>query len=122
TLLPDVGVTALSRATKARHVYHLYVVRVPDRDALQRALRERGIGTGIHYPTPIHLPPAYADLGHHPGDFPHAERAASEVLSLPLYPEMPPSACDEVVQAIHQARRPTRVAPPLADVRGLAVP
>lgn len=72
-----------------RHVYHVYAVRSPERDALQAHLTERGVGTGIHYPIPVHLLPAYADLGHGPGSFPVTEKAASEVLSLPMYPELP---------------------------------
>ena len=71
-----------------RHVYHLYVIRDRDRDRLQAHLTERGVSTGIHYPTPVHMQPAFADLGYRPGDFPHAEAAAAEVLSLPMYPEL----------------------------------
>jgi dTDP-4-amino-4,6-dideoxygalactose transaminase len=70
------------------HAYHQYTVRVEKRDALQRALSEGKIGSAIYYPVPLHLQPLYASLGHKPGDFPHAERAAQEVLSLPMYPEL----------------------------------
>ena len=72
----------------ARAVYHLFVVRHPRRDALAAALKERGIGTLIHYPIPLHLQPAFAGARAAPGDFPVAEKAAGEILSLPLYPEM----------------------------------
>jgi dTDP-4-amino-4,6-dideoxygalactose transaminase len=72
----------------ARHVYHVYAVRAPDRDDLQQALLAAEIHTGVHYPVPVHLQPAYADLGYQPGDFPQAERASRDVLSLPLYPEL----------------------------------
>jgi dTDP-4-amino-4,6-dideoxygalactose transaminase len=72
----------------ARHVYHVYAVRAADRDGLQQALLAAEIHTGVHYPVPVHLQPAYADLGHQPGDFPQAERASRDVLSLPLYPEL----------------------------------
>ena len=72
----------------SRHVYHQYVVRVPERDAWRAALTEAGVQTGVHYPIPVHLQPAYADLGYSSGDFPIAERAAAEVLSLPMFPEM----------------------------------
>lgn len=77
-----------------RHVYHLYVVRHSQRDALRAFLRERGIGTLVHYPMPVHLQPAYADLGYHAGSLPDSETIAREVLSLPLYPEL---RDDEVV-------------------------
>jgi dTDP-4-amino-4,6-dideoxygalactose transaminase len=72
----------------ARHVYHLYTLRTPDRDSLQSALQNKGIQTGIHYGTPVHLQPAYANLGYERHSLPHSEKAANEVLSLPLYPEM----------------------------------
>ena len=70
------------------HVYHLYVIRTQNRDALQAHLKERGIGTAIHYPTPVHLQPFYAKEGHVRGKFPIAEKICNEILSLPLYPEM----------------------------------
>ena len=70
------------------HVYHQYTIRIEYRDALQKFLRERKIGSTIYYPYPLHLQPLYASLGHKPGDFPHSERAAQEVLSLPMYPEL----------------------------------
>ena len=70
------------------HVWHLYVIRVPRRDEVLRKLNAAGIGAGIHYPTPIHLQGAFRHLGHRAGDFPVAERAAAEVLSLPLFPEI----------------------------------
>ncbi len=72
----------------ASHVFHLYVVRVQNRDSVQQALREAGIATGIHYPIPLHLQPAYRHLGIPPGTFPVAERFAGEILSLPMYPEL----------------------------------
>jgi dTDP-4-amino-4,6-dideoxygalactose transaminase len=72
----------------SRSVYHLYVVRAADRDRLQAELAREGIGTGIHYPTPLHLLKAYDALRFRPGDFPIAEGAASQVLSLPMFPEL----------------------------------
>lgn len=72
----------------SRHVYHVYVVRVPRRDALRARLAAEGVQTGVHYPIPVHLQPAYADLGYARGDFPTAERLADEVLSLPMFPEL----------------------------------
>jgi dTDP-4-amino-4,6-dideoxygalactose transaminase len=83
--------TAASAPTErpaSRHVYHQYVVRVPERDAWRAALTEAGVQSGVHYPIPVHLQPAYADLGYSSGDFPIAEQAAAEVLSLPMFPEM----------------------------------
>ncbi len=70
------------------HAYHQYTIRVEKRDALRRALSDAKIGSAVYYPVPLHLQPLYASLGHKAGDFPHAERAAQEVLSLPMYPEL----------------------------------
>lgn len=86
-----------------RHVYHVYAVRAPDRDGLSRYLQASGIQTGLHYPIPVHLQRAHADLGYGVGDFPHAEAAAHEVLSLPLYPEMTARQIESVAQAIEEA-------------------
>jgi dTDP-4-amino-4,6-dideoxygalactose transaminase len=72
----------------AYHVYHLYVVQTEARDQLRRILDEAGVQTGIHYPVPVHLQPAYASLGYKAGDFPEAERQARRVLSLPMFPEL----------------------------------
>jgi len=82
------------------HVYHLYVIRVKERDALADHLRRKGIGTGIHYPIPIHLQEAYKELGHKKGDFPVAERLAGEILSLPMYPELGEEGVAAVVDAV----------------------
>jgi dTDP-4-amino-4,6-dideoxygalactose transaminase len=82
-----------------RHVYHIYATRAVNREKLQAGLQERGIATGIHYPTPVHLLPAYADLGYKEGAFPHSESAANEVLSLPMYPELSAAMQEEVAQA-----------------------
>ena len=87
-LLADSGARLPVAKPFARHVYHVYAVRVPKRDAVLAALRDHGIDAGIHYPIPVHLQQAYADLGCGPGDFPCAEQAAEEVLSLPMYPEL----------------------------------
>ncbi len=70
------------------HVYHLYVVRVPDRDRVREALNERGVGCGMHYPIPLHLQAAYRDLGYFEGDFPETEDSAASILSLPMFPHM----------------------------------
>lgn len=87
----------------SRHVYHIYAVRSSQRDILQQRLQEHEIQTGIHYPIPVHLQPAYADFGYKRGDFPVAEQAASEVLSLPMYPELPASDLETVVDAVREA-------------------
>jgi dTDP-4-amino-4,6-dideoxygalactose transaminase len=82
------------------HVYHQYVVRVPDRDRLRTALTKEGIGTQIYYQRPLHLQPALAPLGYEPGAFPESERAAHEVLALPIFPELRHDQVDTVVEAI----------------------
>lgn len=87
---------------KAKPVYHLYVIRVRDRDLLRKKLKEENIDTGIHYPIPLHLQPALAYLGQGKGSFPMAEEAASTVLSLPLYPEMTKEQIETVVAAVKQ--------------------
>ena len=85
-----------------RHVFHLYVIRVKDgqRDALRQYLADRGIGTGVHYPVPIHLQEASAFLGYRQGDFPVTERLAGEVLSLPMYAELTDAQVDTVSTAV----------------------
>jgi dTDP-4-amino-4,6-dideoxygalactose transaminase len=82
------------------HVYHQYTIRVEDRDTLQKLLNERNIGSAVYYPVPLHLQPLYAVLGHRPGDFPHAEHAAQEVLSLPIYPELRADQRDRVAETV----------------------
>ncbi len=88
-----------------RHVYHLFVVRFPahDRDAIARKLSDAGIQTVVHYPIPIHLQKAYADLGYRPGAFPNAEAAARSILSLPMFPEMTRAQCDLVCETLRAA-------------------
>ncbi|HST89742.1 MAG TPA: DegT/DnrJ/EryC1/StrS family aminotransferase [Ktedonobacterales bacterium] len=81
-------------------VFHLYVVRHPERDRLKEHLAARGIGTGIHYPLPIHLQPAYAALGHQSGAFPVTERLAGQVLSLPLYAELTEAQIARIAEAV----------------------
>ncbi|MDA8404204.1 MAG: DegT/DnrJ/EryC1/StrS family aminotransferase [Desulfobacteraceae bacterium] len=87
-LLADADLSLPCEAPYARHIYHLYVVRSRERDHLQRKLKEHGIITSIHYPMPVHYQKAYQILGYSRGDFPVAERFSSEILSLPLYPEL----------------------------------
>lgn len=86
----------------AEHVYHLYVVRTPRRDALRAFLAERGVGTGLHYALPTHLQPAYRDLGVQAGSLPVTEQQAAEVLSLPLYPELTPAEVDRVIDLVNE--------------------
>jgi dTDP-4-amino-4,6-dideoxygalactose transaminase len=100
--LAGAGVGLPREQPYARAVYHLYVVRHPRRDALAAALRERGIGTLVHYPIPLHLQPAFAFLGARAGDLPVAERAAGEILSVPLYPEMTDAQAEAVIRAIRE--------------------
>jgi len=95
-LLADCEVETPKEMSWGRHVYHVYTLRTSDRDGLQATLTAEGIQTGIHYPVPVHLQPAYADLAYGPGTFPHAEDAANQVLSLPLYPELSSQAIAQV--------------------------
>ena len=87
-----------------RHVYHVYAVRTDDREKLRDVLGKQGIQTGVHYPIPVHLQPAHADLGYHAGDFPVAEQVAREVLSLPMFPEMTREQVQAVAEAVSGAR------------------
>lgn len=89
-------------APESEHVYHLFVIRHPRRDDLQKFLKQRGIASGVHYPLPLHLQPAYANLSYKQGDFPVTEAAAKQVLSLPMYPEMTRKMVTEVADAIKE--------------------
>ncbi len=82
------------------HTYHLFVLRSQERDRLQKHLAAAGVSTAIYYPIPLHLQPAYKDLGFRAGQFPNAEKAAREVIALPLYPELPLAAVRRVAAAI----------------------
>src|SRR5262249_28396607 len=106
-LLAGSGVATPKAMAYARHVYHIYAIRTSNRRALQDALHAQGIQTGIHYPTPVHLLPAFADLGYARGEFPYAEQAAEEVLSLPMFPELTAEECEVVARAVrgHAAER-----------------
>jgi UDP-2-acetamido-2-deoxy-ribo-hexuluronate aminotransferase len=83
-----------------RDVCYVYVIEVEDRDRLATALADEGIGTEVYYPVPLHLQPCFADLGHRPGDFPHAESACRHTLALPLYPDLDLADVDRVCAAI----------------------
>jgi dTDP-4-amino-4,6-dideoxygalactose transaminase len=97
--LAGLGIILPGEAPDCLHVYHQFTVRVPDRDGVQRRMAELGVRTTVYYPVPLHLQPMYCDLGYRAGDFPEAERAAREVLSLPIYPELTDTQVDEVVAA-----------------------
>jgi dTDP-4-amino-4,6-dideoxygalactose transaminase len=85
------------------HVWHLYVVRVADRDAVLARMNGAGIGAGIHYPVPVHATGAFADSGYRPGDFPVTERAAQEILSLPMFPGITPAQQERVAEVLAAA-------------------
>jgi dTDP-4-amino-4,6-dideoxygalactose transaminase len=87
------------------HVFHQYTIRIEKRDLLHKFLIERKIGCTVYYPHPLHLQPLYASLGHQAGDFPHAERAAQEVLSLPMFPELKKAEIAQVVNAVAEFLR-----------------
>ena len=101
TLLADTpGLALPAEADYGRHIYHVYAVRVAHRDELMERLAARGIGTGIHYPVPVHLQKAYAALGHRRGDFPVTEACADTFLSLPMYPELTDSQIETVAHEL----------------------
>jgi dTDP-4-amino-4,6-dideoxygalactose transaminase len=99
-LLSESGLTLPREMPYGRHIYHLYVVQTEERDALQQKLNAAGVQTGIHYPVPIHLQPAYASMGHAPGDFPESEQQARRVLSLPMFPELTDEQIEKVAESI----------------------
>lgn len=98
--LEGAGVDLPVEVDGRRHVYHVYAVRTDDRAGLMSFLAEQGIASGIHYPIPVHLQEAFAELGHGRGDFPEAESAAAEVVSLPMFPEITSEQQARVVDAI----------------------
>ena len=109
-LLADVDGVRVPRSAKGNvDAWHLYVVRVQERDAVLRSLNEAGVGAGIHYPVPVHLTKAYASLGLGAGSFPVAEQAAAEILSLPLHPHLTSDQQQVVVAALKAAVRATSV-------------
>lgn len=100
-LLRDHGIGTPVVDPRGEHVFHLYVAQVDRRDDLRSYLATRDIATGIHYPTPIHLQPAYRHLGYRSGDFPIAERSAARVISLPMYPEIETRQIESIAECIH---------------------
>ena len=109
--LGTAGVAVPAAIADRRHVYHVYAIRTPARAELQAFLTDRGIGTNIHYPIPVHLQVAFAELGHRRGDFPLAEAAADEVLSLPMFPELTTDQQDEVIASLVEWQAQTQGAP-----------
>jgi len=103
-LLANAGVRTPSARSYGRHVYHIYAVRLLQRDDLQQALHEQGIQTGIHYPIPVHLQKAYSNLGYKAGEFPHSENAAKEVLSLPMFAELKVEQQDQIAAVVCQMK------------------
>jgi dTDP-4-amino-4,6-dideoxygalactose transaminase len=103
------GIATPVERPQCRHVYHVYALRLPNRDAARAALQAAEIQTGIHYPIPVHLQPAHADLGYRVGDFPVSEEVASQVLSLPMFPEMTTEQVQQVGTAVVAAARPAGV-------------
>lgn len=101
--LAEADVVTPKRGERSTHVYHLYVIQAEDRDGLQADLGRQGIGTGIHYPIPVHLQPGYAQLGYGRGDLPVTEHLADHVLSLPMYPELSRDGVERVVEAVTAA-------------------
>lgn len=102
-LLKDIpGVQTPEEMPYARHVYHLYVIRVSDREGLQKYLSENGIGCGFHYKYPLHLQKAYSHLGYKKGDFPVTEKAMEEIVSLPMYPELSRKQMEYVAEKIKE--------------------
>lgn len=101
-LLADTPLQLPREANWTESAYHLYVVRHPKRDDLMKYLQDHKVGCALHYPLPLHLQKCYASLGHKEGDFPVAEKAGRECLSLPIYPEMPDAHIERVSEVIHE--------------------
>jgi dTDP-4-amino-4,6-dideoxygalactose transaminase len=119
--LAEYGIVPIRNEAGPGHVYHLYVVRVTAdcprrREDLQARLGERQIQTGIHYPIPCHLQPAFTNLGYGPGAFPQAEALSQEILSLPMYPGLTEAQIDQVVDAMLET---VTSAPPTAVTSAL---
>lgn len=108
-LLADLPLRTPVRAEYSTHTYHQYTVRSEDRERFLSVLQEEGVGVGVYYPVPIHLQKAYGQLGYRPGDLPESERAAAEVFSLPIYPELTEEQILRVAEAMHKAALVARV-------------
>lgn len=98
------GIITPYEADYAKHVYHLYVIRTENREKLRKVLKSKGITSGIHYPIPLHLQPAYKYLGHKEGDFPVTEKASKEILSLPMFAELKEKQIIKIVESIKYSK------------------
>jgi dTDP-4-amino-4,6-dideoxygalactose transaminase len=114
TLLANGHVQTPRCAPWAKHVFHLYVIRSRNRDAIQQRLSEAGIASGMHYPIPIHLQPAFAELGYQEGDFPITEKIAQEMLSLPMFAELTNEMITRIAETVLQDEEVSAVEPALA--------
>ena len=108
-MLSPLGIVCPSEGLGVKHVYHLYVIRTRERDALQAFLKKKGIQTLIHYPVPIHLQKAYKDLGYRHGDLPLTEQCSLEILSLPFFPELKECEIGEVAESIRSFMKNERI-------------
>lgn len=106
-LFANTGVKIPSEAADRRHVYHVYAIRTSERARWQDELNKKGIQSGIHYPVPVHMHKAFDFLGYKAGQFPHSEKAANEVLSLPMYPELTGDLQAEVAEAVIKLQHET---------------
>lgn len=107
--LLSIGLRGPQSGPAGEHVYHVYAIRTADRDRVKKELSKAGIATGIHYPIPVHLQPAYAEFGHTLGDLPATESFAAETLSLPMFPELSMTKIDRVCDVLEQVTRGTHV-------------
>ena len=113
----SLGMLAVYEPEWARSVYHLYVIRMQNRDGLMKQLAAANIGTGIHYPVPLHLQKAYHGLGYRPGDFPVAEAAAAEIVSLPMYPQLRAEQQAHVVSEVQNFAVESMITAPAGKIR-----
>ena len=105
--LADSGLRLLEQRDGYQSVHHIFPVFTDRRDELREHLLKADIGTGLHYPIPVHLQPGYLHLGYRQGDLPETERACAEVLSLPMYPELPHETVSQIADTVRQFCRPT---------------
>lgn len=107
-LLAGSNIPTPQRPRALEHVYHVYAIRTAVRDDVAAALRQAGISTGIHYPRPVHLQPAYADLGYREGDFPVSEALSAELLSLPIFPELTVGQVERICDEVRRVAAPPK--------------